>query len=207
MHGCPKELVSHVLPFKLPEDEQCQDLWAPPRVVRGFVNGFIDTFLGKDFAAVHLRRSDFASYIDTNKDSRNPAYLPVVSVAQFTVGRLRGTGVSAVYLATDASPSEIQLLERLLLELDPSSPFILVRLPTFHKGSSEYQQFPWVRSFQQSDSHESGILRAIAEKNICAAARYFIGTPRSTFSSDIFRMREERNVRSSIDTFIGQPKI
>ncbi|CAI7902291.1 unnamed protein product [Closterium sp. NIES-53] len=191
---------SAVPPFK----STCADIWLPPPVIDNFVNGFIDTFLGSDYAAVHLRRSDFAQhYLKGNSvEKTHAAYLPIVTVAQFIVGRLKDTGASVVYLATDASPSEIELLERLLLGLGSTTPLVVVRLLEFAKGSQEYSQFPWVKKFQDLDSEEDGNLRALAEKHICANARFFIGTPKSTFSMDIFRLRVLHGRMNEVDAFL-----
>ncbi|CAI5532604.1 unnamed protein product, partial [Closterium sp. Naga37s-1] len=104
---------SAIPPFK----STCTDIWLPPPVIDNFVNGFINTFLGSGYAAVHLRRSDFAQHYrkENSEEKARAAYLPIATVAQFIVGRLEDTGTSVVYLATDASPSEVELLERLLL--------------------------------------------------------------------------------------------
>ncbi|GJP35209.1 hypothetical protein CLOM_g19718 [Closterium sp. NIES-68] len=51
LSSLPFDMFSPHPPFRL----SCVDLWQPPPPVEGFVTGFIDTFLGGDYAAVHLR--------------------------------------------------------------------------------------------------------------------------------------------------------
>ncbi|CAI7902296.1 unnamed protein product [Closterium sp. NIES-53] len=112
LRGLPFYFEGAVAPFT----STCADIWQPPLVIENFVHGFIDTFLGSEYAALHLRRSDFSRAYRKEDNSRERAsFLPIVTVARFVIERLRDTGVSAVYLATDASPSEIQLLEKLFL--------------------------------------------------------------------------------------------
>ncbi|GJP56104.1 hypothetical protein CLOM_g15160 [Closterium sp. NIES-68] len=191
---------------KPPFRTSCLDLWEPPPVVRQFVSGFIDTFLGDDFAAVHMRRGDFShAYLrnEEKEQNRNPAFLPIASIARYIVSRLSGRGISILYLATDASLAEVQFLEKLLLELDSKAPFIVERLPQFSKGSLEYKESDWVRDFEDLDEEDKGILKALAEKHICARAQYFIGTPKSTFSSDIIRIREVEGRASTVDSYLG----
>ncbi|GJP35210.1 hypothetical protein CLOM_g19719 [Closterium sp. NIES-68] len=200
LRGLPFFFEGGVPPFK----STCADIWQPPPVIENFVKGFIDTFLGSEYAAVHLRRSDFAkTYLKEGHERERGSFLPIVTVAHFIIERLRDKGASVVYLATDASPSEIQLLEKLFLGSSSTSPLVVVRLPEFPKGSEEYSQFAWVKKFQDLDSQEDGVLRALAEKHICANARFFIGTPRSTFSSDIFRLRVLHGRMNDVDAYLG----
>ncbi|CAI5484800.1 unnamed protein product [Closterium sp. Yama58-4] len=196
----PFFLKSAIPPFK----STCADIWQPPPVIVNFVNGFIDTFLGSDYAAVHLRRSDFALHYlkESSEEKSQAAYLPIVTVAQFIVGRLKDRGASVVYLATDASPSEIELLERMLLGPGSTTPLVVVRLLDFAKGTQEYSHFPWVKRFQDLDSEDDGTLRATAEKHICANARFFIGTPKSTFTMDILRLRVLHGRMNEVDAFL-----
>ncbi|CAI5971939.1 unnamed protein product [Closterium sp. NIES-65] len=110
--GLPFDMFSPHPPFRL----SCVDLWLPPPPVEGLVTGFIDTFLGGDYAAVHLRRSDFARvYRHAHQTKSHPAFLPIVAVGRFIMRRLADRSVTAVYLATDASQYEVELLERLLM--------------------------------------------------------------------------------------------
>ncbi|CAI6011568.1 unnamed protein product [Closterium sp. NIES-65] len=141
--GLPFDMFSPHPPFRL----SCVDLWLPPPPVEGLVTGFIDTFLGGDYAAVHLRRSDFSRvYHHAHQTKSHPAFLPIVAVGRFIMRRLADRSVTAVYLATDASQYEVELLERLLMGMAPGSPLIVVRLPAFGATSDEYQRFPWVKS-------------------------------------------------------------
>ncbi|CAI7790791.1 unnamed protein product [Closterium sp. NIES-54] len=191
---------------KPPFRTSCLDLWEPPPVVRRFVSGFVDTFLGDDFAAVHMRRGDFShAYLrhEEKEQDRDPAFLPIATIARYIVSRFSGRGISVLYLATDASLTEVQFLEKLLLELDSKAPFVVERLPEFMKGSLEYNEYDWVRDFENLDDEDKGILRALAEKHICARAQYFIGTPKSTFSTDIFRIREVYGRSSEVDSYFG----
>ncbi|CAI5993435.1 unnamed protein product [Closterium sp. NIES-65] len=140
LRGLPFYFEGAVAPFT----STCADIWQPPPVIENFVNGFIDTFLGSEYAALHLRRSDFSrTYRKEDNGRERSSFLPIVTVAYFVIERLRDTGVSVVYLATDASPSEIQLLEKLFLGSGSWRPLVVVRLPEFAKGSEEYSQFPW----------------------------------------------------------------
>ncbi|CAI5458893.1 unnamed protein product [Closterium sp. Yama58-4] len=203
--GLPFDMLSPHPPFRL----SCVDLWMPPPPVEGFVTGFIDTFLGGDYAAVHLRRSDFSRvYHHAHQTKSHPAFLPIVAVGRFIMRRLANRSVTAVYLATDASQYEVELLERLLMGMAPGSPLIVVRLPAFGASSDEYQRFPWVKAFHEAErdmeggSNTNGIARALAEKHICARAKHFIGTPYSSYSKDIFRMREVQGLASCADAYI-----
>ncbi|CAI5493364.1 unnamed protein product [Closterium sp. Naga37s-1] len=203
--GLPFDMYSPHPPFRL----SCTDLWLPPPPVEGFVTGFIDTFLGGDYAAVHLRRSDFSRvYHRTHQAKSHPAFLPIVAVGRFIMRRLANRSVTAVYLATDASQYEVELLERLLMGMAPGSPLVVVRLPAFGATSDEYQRFPWVKTFHEAErdmeggTNTNGIARALAEKHICARAKHFIGTPYSSYSKDIFRMREVQGLASCADAYI-----
>ncbi|CAI5971941.1 unnamed protein product, partial [Closterium sp. NIES-65] len=111
LRGLPFHIEGAVPPFKT----TCADIWQPPPVIENFANGFIDTFLGSEYAAVHLRRSDFAKFQNSDDETKRDTFLPIVTVAHFIMERFKDTGASVVYLATDASPSEIQLLEQLFL--------------------------------------------------------------------------------------------
>lgn len=182
----------------------CSNIWQPPPPVANFVNGFIDTFLGNDYAALHLRRGDFAmTYLKEGSTKKTTAFLPIVTVARFITRRLKNTGVSALYLATDASPFEVELLEKLILSTRTEDPLIVIRLPNFSTSSPEYSSFPWVNRFLEMDQQDSGVLRALAEKYICAKARFFIGTPKSTFSGDIFRLRVLEGHMTDVDAYLG----
>ncbi|CAI5958865.1 unnamed protein product [Closterium sp. NIES-64] len=203
--GLPFDMFSPHPPFRL----SCVDLWLPPPPVEGLVTGFIDTFLGGDYAAVHLRRSDFSRvYHHAHQTKSHPAFLPIVAVGRFIMRRLADRSVTAVYLATDASQYEVELLERLLMGMAPGSPLIVVRLPAFGATSDEYQRFPWVKTFHEAErdmeggTNTNGIARALAEKHICARAKHFIGTPYSSYSKDIFRMREVQGLASCADAYI-----
>ncbi|CAI5493362.1 unnamed protein product [Closterium sp. Naga37s-1] len=200
LRGPPFYFEGAVPPFT----STCADIWQPPLVIDNFVNGFVGTFLGSEYAAVHLRRGDFAGrFQNKSSETDRATFLPVVTVARFISERLRDTGVSVVYLATDASPSEIQLLEKLFLGAGSTNPLVVVRLPEFAKESEEYSQFRWVKKFQDLDSEGNGSLRALAEKHICANARFFIGTQMSTFSLDIRRLRLLHERMSEVDAYFS----
>eukprot|EP00475_Leptophrys_vorax_P015964 TRINITY_DN22347_c0_g3_i2.p1 TRINITY_DN22347_c0_g3~~TRINITY_DN22347_c0_g3_i2.p1 ORF type:complete len:260 (-),score=28.22 TRINITY_DN22347_c0_g3_i2:15-794(-) len=197
------------MPFKFGNDVDqpfrtaCKDVLGPPSVVQEFVDGFRKTYLGDDYAALHLRRGDFSNFFGNRKST---VYAPIASVAEFVLNHLSGKGMKLLFVATDASPTEIQLLERLLITRDPARSLVAVRLPQFDKGSEKELSLPWVKDFLQMESTDHGNVRSLVEKLICASAQYFIGTKVSTFTHDIMTLRRMLGTLTDADTCIGSPE-
>ncbi|VDL80030.1 unnamed protein product [Nippostrongylus brasiliensis] len=111
--------------------------------------------VGGDFLCVHWRRRDFLR--------AHGKELPSIDgTAKQVTDLLKRTGVSSVFLATDAPQSEVDQLAKLL------------PVPVFR--------------FEDSKLSDGAV--AIVDQWICAHARYFIGSHVSTFSYRIQEDRE-----------------
>ncbi|TPP58407.1 GDP-fucose protein O-fucosyltransferase 2 [Fasciola gigantica] len=121
--------------------------------------------LGGPFLAVHWRCGDFVSHL-TGRWNYTPS--PALAAKQIAEAA-QNQKLDVVYLATDASESDVKELE------DELAPITVVR---FVPSDSDW-------------SHLGPGEIAIIDQWICAHARFFMGTSPSTFT---FRITEERTI-------------
>ncbi|CAB3252298.1 unnamed protein product [Arctia plantaginis] len=119
----------------------------------------------KNYLSVHWRRQDFAR----SRGNEVPSISGTVKQILKTLKKL--PDITTVFIATDASMSELNKLEKELTDVGYETHFFLPS-PTI---TDEYG--------------DGGI--AIIDQIVCSRAAYFIGTHESTFT---YRIQEEREI-------------
>ncbi|GJP55127.1 hypothetical protein CLOM_g14114 [Closterium sp. NIES-68] len=164
---------------------ECRGLLQPSPAIQQAAVGFVNTYLGPSYAAVHLRRGDFFQHcIHGNGRLRpTPCYQPLAQVAACLHQRLqRLPGVRMVFLASNADATERRVLRETLTAL--GSPHALVSLPVSLVGEA------WAEPLERGGVAGRSEVVSFLDKAVCALALQFYGTAGSTFSSDIMRLRE-----------------
>ncbi|CAI5464375.1 unnamed protein product [Closterium sp. Yama58-4] len=183
----------------------CSNLWRPHAAVMEFVDGFIATHLVDPFMAVHLRRGDFSGHLKKQSYKRH-VFLPIAAVAAFILSRAAAANLHTVLLASDGTEAEVAALSQILTASNAT------RLVTLHESRftwADTHNEPWGRALlalEQSlpEGGGKGVVRALAEKYICARAHVFYGTVYSTFSTDIIRIRAAEGVANCMDGKVGE---
>ncbi|XP_014270199.1 GDP-fucose protein O-fucosyltransferase 2 [Halyomorpha halys] len=135
--------------------------------------------VGGPFVCAHLRRGDFVY-------SRGNQLPSLKFAAKQLVELLTSLKLNTIYLATDGSPEDVEVLKQNLKD---------VKL-------MQYIPDPEVKR----NIKDGGV--AIIDQIICSYARYFIGTHESTFT---FRIQEEREImgfpiNTTFNVFCASPK-
>ncbi|CAI5520236.1 unnamed protein product, partial [Closterium sp. Naga37s-1] len=129
------------------------------------------------YLAVHWRRGDLLLLYQ-----KILAFLTVKNAGRCIVERMvRSGNISTVFLATDADEEEVGQLERVIRSHLPGVE--IVQLPEELTGQ------PWAKVLEPFRFQNQALLRATLDKAVCALADVFMGTPKSSFSSDIERLR------------------
>ncbi|CAI5513328.1 unnamed protein product, partial [Closterium sp. Naga37s-1] len=164
---------------------ECRGLLQPSRAIQEAAVGFINTFLGSRFIAIHLRRGDFFHHCIHGDGSHRavPCFHPIHQLARCLHSRLQALpGAAMVFVASNAGEEEMRALSETLAML--GSPHSFVSLPPSLKGQA------WAEPLLSLGLESNREVVSFLDKTICALALKFYGTSGSTYSHDIMRLRE-----------------
>ncbi|CAI5472072.1 unnamed protein product [Closterium sp. Yama58-4] len=142
------------------------------------------------YLAVHWRRGDLLLLYQ-----KVLAFLTAENAGRCIAERMvRSGNISTVFLATDADEQEVRQLERVIRGLLPGVE--IVQLPEELTGQA------WAKVLEPVRFQNQALLRAMLDKAVCALADVFMGTPRSSFSTDIERLRTGFRISTCEDEYI-----
>ncbi|XP_027336419.1 O-fucosyltransferase 36-like [Abrus precatorius] len=176
-----------------PIAHKCKTLIEPNRLILLTAQRFIQTFLGRNFIALHFRRHGFLKFCNAKKPS---CFYPIPQAADCISRVVERADTPVVYLSTDAAESETGLLQSLVVLNGRSVP--LVTRPA--RNSAEKWDALLYRHGIEGDSQ----VEAMLDKTICAMSSVFIGAPGSTFTEDILRLRKDWGSASLCDEYLCQ---
>ncbi|CAK9324747.1 unnamed protein product [Citrullus colocynthis] len=176
-----------------PIAHKCQTLIEPSRLIKLTAQRFIQTFLGKNYIALHFRRHGFLKFCNAKQPS---CFYPIPQAADCIIRMVEMANVPVIYLSTDAAESEHGLLQSLLVL--NGKPIPLVKRPP--RNSAEKWDALLYRHGIEGDSQ----VEAMLDKTICAMSSTFIGAPGSTFTEDILRLRKDWGTASLCDDYLCQ---
>ncbi|KAL9304211.1 hypothetical protein ACSQ67_021474 [Phaseolus vulgaris] len=176
-----------------PIAHQCKTLIEPNRLISLTAQRFIQTFLGKNFVALHFRRHGFLKFCNAKKPS---CFFPIPQAAECILRVVERADAPIVYLSTDAAESETGLLQSLVVL--NGRPVPLVIRPA--RNSAEKWDALLYRHGLDGDTQ----VEAMLDKTICAMSSVFIGAPGSTFTEDILRLRRGWETASICDEYLCQ---
>ncbi|KAK7285698.1 hypothetical protein RJT34_20476 [Clitoria ternatea] len=176
-----------------PLAHECKTLIEPSRLILLTAQRFIQTFLGRNFIALHFRRHGFLKFCNAKKPS---CFYPIPQAADCIVRVIERANAPVIYLSTDAAETETRLLQS-LITLD-GRPVPLVKRPP--RNSAEKWDALLYRHHIEGDPQ----VEAMLDKTICAMSSVFIGAPGSTFTQDILRLRKDWGSASLCDGYLCQ---
>ncbi|XP_045790903.1 O-fucosyltransferase 36-like [Trifolium pratense] len=176
-----------------PIAHQCKTLIEPNRLILLTAQRFIQTFLGRNFIALHFRRHGFLKFCNAKKPS---CFYPIPQAADCILRVIERADAPIIYLSTDAAESETGLLQKLVVL--NGKPVPLVIRPA--RNSAEKWDALLYRHGIEGDSQ----VEAMLDKTICAMSSVFIGAPGSTFTEDILRLRKDWGSASLCDEYLCQ---
>ncbi|XP_009147582.1 O-fucosyltransferase 14 [Brassica rapa] len=176
-----------------PLAHKCKTLVEPNRLILLTAQRFIQTFLGRNYVALHFRRHGFLKFCN----AKNPScFYPIPQAAHCIARLVEKVDAPVVYLSTDAAESETGLLQLLLIINGKTVPF--VKRPP--RDSAEKWDALLYRHGLEGDSQ----VEAMLDKTICAMSSVFIGASGSTFTEDILRLRKDWGTASVCDEYLCQ---
>lgn len=179
-----------------PIAHKCKTLIEPSRLIMITAQRFVQTFLGKNFIALHFRRHGFLKFCN----AKNPScFFPIPQAADCISRLVEKANTPVIYLSTDAAESETNLLQSLIVLDGKMVP--LVKRPA--RNSAEKWDALLYRHGIEGDPQ----VEAMLDKTICAMATVFIGAPGSTFTEDILRLRKDWGSASVCDEYICQGEV
>ncbi|XP_048128070.1 O-fucosyltransferase 36 [Rhodamnia argentea] len=176
-----------------PLAHKCKTLIEPSRLIVLTAQRYIQTFLGKNYIALHFRRHGFLKFCNAKKPS---CFYPVPQAAECIKRVVERVDAPVVYLSTDAAASETGLLQTLIFS--NGKPVPLVKRPD--RSPAEKWDALLYRHGLQDDPQ----VEAMLDKTICAMSRVFIGASGSTFTQDILRLRKDWGSASRCDEYLCQ---
>ncbi|KAK9101661.1 hypothetical protein Scep_025091 [Stephania cephalantha] len=174
----------------------CKTLIEPSRYIMLTAQRFIQTFLGHNFVALHFRRHGFLKFCNAKKPS---CFFPIPQAADCIARVVERANSPVIYLSTDAAESETDLLQSLVVLNGKTIP--LVKRPA--RNSAEKWDALLYRHGLEGDSQ----VEAMLDKTICAMSNVFIGSPGSTFTDDILRLRKDWRSASACDEDLCQSEL
>ncbi|MCL7031819.1 hypothetical protein MKW94_018368 [Papaver nudicaule] len=108
-----------------PLAHKCKTLIEPSKLIMLTAQRFIQTFLGKNFIALHFRRHGFLKFCNAKTPS---CFFPIPQAADCITRVAERAGTPVIYLSTDAAESETDLLQSLIVVNGKTVP--LVKRPT-----------------------------------------------------------------------------
>ncbi|KAL0696525.1 hypothetical protein Bca4012_063705 [Brassica carinata] len=176
-----------------PLAHKCKTLVEPNRLILLTAQRFIQTFLGRNYVALHFRRHGFLKFCN----AKNPScFYPIPQAAHCIARLVEKVDAPVIYLSTDAAESETGLLQSLLIVNGKTVP--LVKRPP--RDSAEKWDALLYRHGLEGDSQ----VEAMLDKTICAMSSVFIGASGSTFTEDILRLRKDWGTASDCDEYLCQ---
>lgn len=179
-----------------PIAHSCKALIEPSKLIMLTAQRFIQTFMGKDFIALHFRRHGFLKFCNAKKPS---CFYPVPQAADCISRVVERANTPVIYLSTDAAESETGLLQSLLVLNGKTVP--LIKRPA--RNSAEKWDALLYRHGLEGDSQ----VEAMLDKTICALSSVFIGSRGSTFTEDILRLRKDWGSASLCDEYLCQGEL
>ncbi|KAK7275483.1 hypothetical protein RIF29_16602 [Crotalaria pallida] len=179
-----------------PIAHKCKTLIEPSRLILLTAQRFIQTFLGRNFIALHFRRHGFLKFCNVKKPS---CFYPIPQAADCILRVIERADAPVIYLSTDAAESETGLLQSLVVL--NGRPVPLVIRPA--RNSAEKWDALLYRHGLDGDSQ----VEAMLDKTICAMSSVFIGAPGSTFTEDILRLRKDWGSASLCDEYLCQGEV
>ncbi|XP_057429829.1 O-fucosyltransferase 36-like [Lotus japonicus] len=176
-----------------PIAHKCKTLIEPSRLILLTAQRFVQTFLGRNFIALHFRRHGFLKFCNAKKPS---CFYPIPQAADCLLRVVERADAPVIYLSTDAAESETGLLQSLVVL--NGRPVPLVIRPA--RNSAEKWDALLYRHHIEGDSQ----VEAMLDKTICAMSSVFIGAPGSTFTEDILRLRKDWGSASLCDEYLCQ---
>ncbi|PON57710.1 O-fucosyltransferase family protein [Parasponia andersonii] len=209
-----------------PLAHKCNTLIEPSRLIILTAQRFIQTFLGKNFVALHFRRHGFLKFCNAKQPS---CFFPIPQAADCITRVVERANTPVIYLSTDAADSETSLLQSLVLLNGKTVP--LVRRPArnsaekwdallYRHGLEGDSQWGLCSNDSSDGTDGKGIavggsdsdatktkVEAMLDKTICAMSSVFIGAPGSTFTEDILRLRKDWGSASVCDEYLCQGEV
>uniref|UniRef100_A0A2P2LYA9 O-fucosyltransferase family protein n=1 Tax=Rhizophora mucronata TaxID=61149 RepID=A0A2P2LYA9_RHIMU len=176
-----------------PLAHKCKTLIEPSKLVLITAQRFIQTFLGKNFIAVHFRRHGFLKFCNAKKPS---CFYPIPQAADCITRVAESANAPVIYLSTDAAESEIGLLQSLVVVNSKAVP--LVTRPPRNPAEK------WDALLHRHGLNDDPQVEAMLDKTICAMSTVFIGASGSTFTEDILRLRKDWDSASLCDQYLCQ---
>lgn len=176
-----------------PLAHKCKTLIEPSKLIMVTAQRFIQTFLGRDFIALHFRRHGFLKFCNAKIQS---CFFPIPQAANCITRVAERANTPVIYLSTDAAESETDLLQSLTMLNGRNIP--LVKRPA--RNSAEKWDSLLYRHGIEGDSQVDAML----DKTICAMSSVFIGSSGSTFTEDILRLRKDWRTASVCDEYLCQ---
>ncbi|KAF8106069.1 hypothetical protein N665_0147s0026 [Sinapis alba] len=174
-----------------PINHKCKTLIEPSRLILLTAQRFIQTFLGKNFIALHLRRHGFLKFCNAKSPS---CFYPIPQAADCISRIVERANAPVIYLSTDAAESETGLLQSLVVVDGKVIP--LVKRPP--RNSAE----KWDSLLYRHGIEDDSQVDAMLDKTICAMSSVFIGASGSTFTEDILRLRKDWGTSSMCDEYL-----
>ncbi|KAI3892205.1 hypothetical protein MKX03_026867 [Papaver bracteatum] len=169
----------------------CKTLIEPSKLIMLTAQRFIQTFLGKNFIALHFRRHGFLKFCNAKTPS---CFFPIPQTADCITRVAERAGATVIYLSTDAAASETDLLQSLIVVNGKTVP--LVKRPDRNIAEK------WDALLYRHGIEGDGQVEAMLDKTICAMASAFIGASGSTFTEDILRLRKDWGSASVCDEYL-----
>uniref|UniRef100_A0A1J3FPE1 O-fucosyltransferase family protein n=1 Tax=Noccaea caerulescens TaxID=107243 RepID=A0A1J3FPE1_NOCCA len=174
-----------------PINHKCKTLIEPSKLILLTAQRFVQTFLGKNFVALHFRRHGFLKFCNAKSPS---CFYPIPQAAE-CIGRIvERSNAPVIYLSTDAAESETGLLQSLVVVDGKIVP--LVKRPP--RNSAE----KWDALLYRHGIEDDSQVDAMLDKTICAMSSVFIGASGSTFTEDILRLRKDWGTSSMCDEYL-----
>ncbi|CAN1827787.1 O-fucosyltransferase 5 [Linum perenne] len=179
-----------------PIAHKCKTLIEPSKFIMLTAQRFVQTFLGKNFIALHFRRHGFLKFCNAKQPS---CFYPVPQAASCISRVSERANTPVIYLSTDAAESETGLLQSLVVVNGKTIP--LVKRPP--PNAAEKWDALLYRHHLEGDPQ----VEAMLDKTICAMSSVFIGSSGSTFTDDILRLRKDWESSSSCDEYLCQGEL
>lgn len=179
-----------------PLAHKCKTLIEPTKLIMVTAQRFIQTFLGKNFVALHFRRHGFLKFCNAKKPS---CFYPIPQAADCIARVVERANAPVVYLSTDAAASETGLLQSLVVVNGKTVPLV--------KRPSHTSVEKWDALLLRHGILDDAQVEAMLDKTICAMSNVFIGASGSTFTDDILRLRKDWGSASLCDEYLCEGEL
>ncbi|GJP50056.1 hypothetical protein CLOM_g9202 [Closterium sp. NIES-68] len=171
---------------------QCQLLFRPTQPVLNQAAFFIEEYLGRSYASIHLRRTDF---LDQSHRGMGVQYWSLQDVADCTAAKMLQVNVTNIFVSSDASDEEVAVFKE---QLEAQA--------ALARAGGKAWSVAVIRLPKKPD--QPPVERAMVDKLVAAHAMVTLFTHRSTFSHHIGYFRESLGLSSCHDGYIcqGRPR-